>query len=120
MKVQELQAAAEAILFASGEPLELDSCVSMNMWGFTPDILPVLEERFRDFLEENLREPKTEFLLPVLVDRLLAENAASVRVLPTGDRWFGMTFREDIPVVVEAFRELIRQGVYEAGLYDDL
>ncbi len=104
----------------TGEPLDLNSCVSMNMWGFTPDILPVLEERFQDFLAENLREPQSEFLLPVLIDRMLAENAASVQMLPTDDQWFGMTFREDIPAVVEAFRELVRQGVYEAGLYDDL
>lgn len=110
----------EGAAVLGGEMLDVDACVSMNMWGFTPDILPVLEAQFVQFLNQNLLEPQAEFLLPILIDRLLEERAVSVQVLPTDDQWFGMTFREDIPAVVEAFGELVRQGVYCRQLYADL
>jgi len=99
------------------QKLDADACVSMNMWGFTPDLLPMLEERFCQFLAQRLEDPTSEFLLPEVVDQLLADGLAQVQVLPTTDQWFGMTFREDVPMVVENFHRLVRQGVYKPGLY---
>ena len=98
-------------------PLDFNACVSMNMWGFTPELLTVLEERFCRFLDQKRLVPKSEFLLPEVVDQLLADGMARVKVLPTADQWFGMTFQEDVPTVVENFHSLARQGVYRPGLY---
>lgn len=101
-------------------PLDMDAYVSMNIWGLTPDILPVLEARFADFLRDRRLEPKAEFLLPTEIDKLLRERRASVQVLPTGDCWFGVTYQEDAPAVAAAFRQLTEQGTYGRDLYADL
>ena len=98
-------------------PVDVDACVSMNMWGFTPDILPRLEARFCTFLKDYRLEPKSEFLLPDVVDHLLADNEVTVKVLPTEDGWFGMTYQEDVPPVTEAFHKMAQQGIYKPGLY---
>lgn len=100
-----------------GKALDADSCVSMNMWGFTPDLMEALEERFSRFLTVRREDPAAEFLLPELVDQLLAEGLASVQVLPTSDQWFGMTYQEDVPKVVSAFQAMTAQGIYRPGLY---
>jgi len=99
------------------KPLDMETTVSMNMWGFTPDILPLLETQFCRFLRNNRLESKSEFLLPTVVDELLKEQLASVQVLPTEDAWFGMTYQEDVPPVTEAFHRMAEQGVYKPGLY---
>lgn len=99
------------------KPLNPDSCVSMNMWGFTPDVLPRLESRFCQFLREYRTEPKSEFLLPEVVDQLLADNEITVRVLPTEEPWFGMTYQEDVHRVMAAFRQMAAKGLYKPGLY---
>lgn len=110
--------AGAAVQTESGlRQLDADTCVSMNMWGFTPDLLPALEERFCRFLAQRLDDPAAEFLLPDVVDQLLGDGLAQVRVLPTADQWFGMTFQEDMPLVVENFHRLVQQGVYKPGLY---
>lgn len=101
-------------------PVDPASCVSMNLWGLTPDILARLENRFRGFLEAHRLEPKAEFLLPMEIDGLLAESRIQVQVLPTEARWFGITYQEDAPAVRAAFRELTEQGVYGKDLYADL
>ena len=89
-----------------GVTLDPDVCASMNMWGFTPEVFGVLQERFEMFLQKFGRELDKEFLLPELVDDLLAEGKAAVQVLPTSDQWYGMTYREDIPIVKEAFKHM--------------
>lgn len=91
--------------------------VSMNMWGLPPKFLDILESGFEEFLQ-NLDEnaQKAEYLLPKIIDRLLSEGKANVTVLETKDRWFGVTYKEDKPVVVQAIRKLIEQGVYEEKL----
>lgn len=96
------------------------STVSMNMWGFTASILPELEQRFRLFLEENLgKNPqKCEYFLPFVVDELLLEDRASVRVLQTADKWYGVTYKEDKPYVVAAIRRLKEQGLYPEKLWE--
>ena len=86
--------------------LDPESCVSMNMWGFTPELFDHLQERFVMFLEKYSTDANEEFLLPEVVDALLKEGKATVQVLPTSDRWYGMTFREDIPIVKQALANM--------------
>ena len=92
--------------------------VSMNMWAGYPEFLDFLEEDFKDFLA-NVEEGdlKSEYLLPNIVDKLLKEERANVKVLETQDRWFGVTYKEDKETVQEAFRELIADGVYAEMLW---
>ena len=94
--------------------------VSMNMWGFRQDFLDVLRNGFADFLKENIgteKEMKAEYLLPTIVDGMLHEGTATVSVLPTDDRWFGVTYHEDIPAVKESFDKLVKDGVYPEKLW---
>lgn len=97
---------------------DVNSHVSMNMWGFTPDFLEELEDGFKNFLS-GLKEGdvKSEYLLPMIVDGLIQDNRANVSVLETRDKWFGVTYKEDKPVVVESIRKLIEQGEYPEKLY---
>lgn len=107
---------------ASGE-LELDteSLVSMNMWGLTSEFLGMFEEGFRTFLDEiQGREQKAEYLLPIFIDTLLQKEKGKVKVLPTSDQWFGVTYQEDKPAVVEAIHRLMEQGEYQTPLFGDL
>ena len=93
--------------------------VSMNMWAGYPEFLDFLAEDFKDFLA-NVEEGdlKSEYLLPNIVDKLLKEERANVKVLETRDRWFGVTYKEDKETVQEAFRELISDGVYAEKLWE--
>ncbi|HHV12485.1 MAG TPA: nucleotidyltransferase [Clostridiales bacterium] len=90
------------------------STVSMNMWGFYPSILRELEERFKSFLEQEAsRNPlKAEYFLPTVVGELLKEDKATVKVLKSEDRWYGVTYKEDKEVVVKAIAELKARGIY--------
>ncbi|MBQ7563962.1 MAG: nucleotidyltransferase [Lachnospiraceae bacterium] len=96
-----------------------DTIVSMNLWGFTEDYLTEAERFFRDFLETDLpKDPlKAEFYLPTVVDRLLMQDKAEVKVLKTDERWFGVTYKEDKPFVVESIRKLREAGVYPDELW---
>lgn len=97
------------------------STVSMNMWGFSESILEELHARFRAFLEENLEKNplKCEYFLPFVVDELLNEGRATVKVLKTDDRWYGVTYKEDKPQVVAAIRALKDQGLYPQKLWEE-
>lgn len=98
-------------------PLDPESPVSMNYWGFMPSIFPVLEDYFARFLEgEGGRDPKSECLLPIMVDDLLRSGALKVSVLRSADKWFGMTYREDRETVAEELRKLHRAGAYPGNL----
>lgn len=92
-------------------PLDPDTPVSMNLWGFSPENFSALEQDFRVFLSERLSEPKAEFYLPSVVEHRLAEGRR-VRVLESGERWYGVTYREDKEPVTEALRRKIAQGLY--------
>lgn len=95
-----------------------DQHVSMNMWGFTPNFLNELETGFKAFLEEIPDgEVKREYLLPTIVDQLIKADKASVKVLETRDKWFGVTYKEDKESVVASFKKLIAAGVYPANLW---
>ncbi|NLK75583.1 MAG: nucleotidyltransferase [Clostridiales bacterium] len=103
-----------------GNDITLDpaSVVSMNMWGFKPSLFEELEVGFNDFLSNiGEEELKKEYLLPEVVGNMIANNRAEVTVLSTSDRWFGVTYKEDKPVVVESFRNLVDQGEYPVKLF---
>ena len=92
--------------------------VSMNMWGLPLRFLELLEGGFAEFLDELGEDAmKKEYLLPKIIDKLLAEQKARVKVLETGDRWFGVTYKEDKQVVVDSIRELIAKGIYKDELF---
>jgi NDP-sugar pyrophosphorylase family protein len=96
----------------------VDSLVSMNMWGFTPDFIDELETGFTEFLKSIPEgDVKKEYLLPGVVDTMIQSREATVKILPTEDRWFGVTYKEDKETVVDAFKELIANGVYKEDLW---
>jgi hypothetical protein len=96
------------------------SIVSLNMWGFSASILKELKERFQTFLEKNLSSNplKCEYFLPFVVDELLHEEKAAVKVLETPDKWYGVTYKEDKPQVMAALRALKEQGLYPQKLWE--
>ena len=104
---------------ASWTELPADAAVSMNMWGFSADILEELKKRFVVFLEENLEKNplKCEFFLPFVVDELLEEKKATVKVLKSADKWYGVTYKEDKPMVMAAVQNLKDQGLYQQKLW---
>lgn len=91
--------------------------VSMNLWGFTPDYFDYSEEYFRRFLRENSRNPKAEFFIPLLVNELVTRGKATVKVLDTTSKWFGVTYAADRPAVVEKFAELHASGEYPEEMF---
>ena len=107
--------------FVNDKEIDYNSNVSMNMWGFTPKFIELLEEGFKKFFENIEGEGlTTEYLLPIYVGELLKEKKISVKVLETNDKWFGITYKEDKDLVVNSFKELIERGVYSNNLFEDL
>ena len=105
---------------ASWTDLPEDTIVSMNMWGFTNSFLKEIAAGFPAFLDKALEENpmKGEYLLPTTVSRLLGEGKATVRVLTSSDKWYGVTYAADKPVVVAALRDMTASGMYpEKGLW---
>lgn len=101
------------------KPLAEDTPVSMNMWGFMPGFMDLIEARFPSFLKIALKEDqmKFEFLLPTTVAHLIDEKKITVKVLTTPDSWFGVTYAADKPKVVAALHELTEKGLYPDGLW---
>jgi dTDP-glucose pyrophosphorylase len=98
--------------------LPAESTVSMNMWGFTPSLFPELEQRFKAFFESNAANlAKSEFFLPNVVNELLVEGKTRVKILPTREKWFGVTYPDDRPLVQAAIQRLIAQGHYPSNLW---
>ena len=91
--------------------------VSMNLWGFTPELFAALEDRFPAWLEKNAAEPKSEWYIPFVVDELIHEGKADVEVLPTDSNWFGVTYREDKPFVTAEIGKLVAAGEYPQSLF---
>ncbi len=104
---------------ATWQPLPGDTIVSMNLWGLGRSFVDEAWSRFPAFLEETLaRNPeKGEFYLPSVISQLIAENRARVKVLPSTDRWHGVTYKEDKPAVIEAIQALTEQGLYPEDLW---
>ena len=107
---------------ADGVKLDVDSLVSMNMWGLTPDFLDVLEEGFKEFFEKEVpcNPLKAEYLIPIFIGELLERGKMAVKVLKTNDTWYGMTYHEDVAAVKGSFKEMLENGVYKADLFSDL
>lgn len=98
--------------------LDVNSLVSMNMWGLIPEFMDILEKGFVEFLSEiKPGDIKKEYLLPEMIDRLIKAGKAKVDVLETKDTWFGVTYQEDKASVTEAFEKLVKDGVYPENLY---
>lgn len=91
--------------------------VSMNLWGFTPDYFDYSEEYFKKFLKENSENLKAEFFIPLLVNELVTTGKATVKVLDTTSKWFGVTYAADRPAVVEKFAELHANGEYPQNMF---
>jgi len=91
--------------------------VSMNMWGFTPDYFQYSEEAFKTFLKETEGQIKAEFFIPLVVNNLIVEGSVTCKVLDTPSKWFGVTYAEDRPMVVDKINALIEEGVYPAKLW---
>ena len=107
---------------ADGVAVDVNSLVSMNMWGLTPDFLDVLEKGFREFFEKEVpgNPLKAEYLIPIFIGELLEQGKMSVKVLKTNDTWYGMTYHEDVAAVKGSFKEMLENGVYKADLFSDL
>lgn len=103
----------------SRTPVDPASLASMNMWAFTPEFIDRLEQGFIDFLAAgNANEMKAEYLLPAVVGDMVKAGTATVEVLPTTDKWFGVTYKEDKQYVIDSFKKLIDAGVYKKKLFD--
>ena len=103
------------------DPIDKNSLVSMNMWGFSASLLKELKDRFPAFLDEAMKTNplKGEYFLPSVVSELLAEDKADVKVLKSLDKWYGVTYKEDKPVVVNAICKLKAEGKYPEKLWEE-
>ena len=107
---------------ADGVIVDVNSLVSMNMWGLTPDFLAVLEEGFKEFFEKEVpgNPLKAEYLIPIFIGELLEQGKMSVKVLKTNDTWYGMTYHEDVAAVKDSFKKMLADGVYKTDLFSNL
>lgn len=104
---------------AAGENVFLspDTLVSMNFWGFTPEYFRQTEPMFTEFVKTNFDSIKAEFYIPSAVDALINNSQATVKCLRSSARWFGVTYKEDKPLVIEKLAQLIKSGIYPAQLW---
>lgn len=107
---------------ADNQVLDIDSLVSMNMWGLTPDFLDALEEGFKEFFDKEVSQDplKSEYLIPVFIGQLLEQGKMNVKVLRTDDSWYGMTYKEDVITVKERFNEVLESNLYSEELFNDI
>lgn len=111
----------ETIVFEENDqkyPLAIDTRVSMNFWGFTPEVFKTTEELFREFAANNQDNPKAEFFIPLVAEHLVKSQAADFKVIPTDNKWFGVTYKEDKPIVQASIDGLIKDGVYPENLWN--
>lgn len=98
-------------------PLSGKETVSMNLMGFTPSVFAFCEQHFTTFLQANADNAKAEFYLPLVLNGLVQASEARVKIVPTPEQWFGVTYREDKPLVIERLNKLIQAGVYPGNLW---
>ncbi len=101
----------------STTPLHDDARASMNFWGFTPAIFQQAEPMFKRFVEANENNPKAEFFIPLMAEELVRTGEADFKVIPTSSKWFGVTYKEDKPIVQESLAQLIEHGTYPSKLW---
>lgn len=110
-----------AIIETTNERIDDKSYVSMNMWGLTPEFIDILEKEFIEFLNNISDNPlKSEYLLPIIIDKLIKNKEANVKLLETKDKWFGVTYAEDKEYVINSFKNLIEKGIYKTPLFNNL
>ena len=102
---------------ADGVIVDVNSLVSMNMWGFTPDYFEYSEEYFKEFLKANMGNLKSEYFIPLMVNKLITEGTARVKVLDTTSKWFGVTYAADRQGVVDKIQALVDAGEYPSKLF---
>jgi NDP-sugar pyrophosphorylase family protein len=100
-----------------GKKFAGETIVSMNCWGFTPALFPLLDVQWKEFLARNGQEMKSEFYLPAAVSAMIGRGQAEARVIPTDSSWFGITYREDKPRTVAAIEQLVGAGLYPPQLW---
>jgi NDP-sugar pyrophosphorylase family protein len=98
-------------------PLPADTVVSMNFWGFDPNVFDFIQKLFIKFLQDNAANPKAEFFIPIIGDAFVHEGEGKIKVIPTSSQWFGVTYREDAPTVKEDLQKLIAEGEYPEHLF---
>jgi NDP-sugar pyrophosphorylase family protein len=100
--------------------LKNDTLVSMNYWGFHPSIFPVLQNDFAHYARANYQNPKSEFYIPLVINRMIREGDLQLSVIPNDDQWYGVTYREDKPFVEKALANLVAAGKYPSPLWSGL
>jgi len=111
----------DKIMYAdNGKQIEIsgDSVVSMNFWGFSPKFFDQLEVDFIDFIERNAHELKAEFYIPTVVNELIENKEATIKLLTSDDQWFGVTYQEDKEVTIKKVKELVDKGIYPDNLWE--
>jgi len=94
-----------------------DAKASMNFWCFHPSILSFIEEGFKEFLDKNISNPKAEYLIPLVADQWIKAGKGVIKVIPTSAQWFGVTYKEDAPVVQRSLNELVEKKTYPNSLW---
>lgn len=110
----------DGVVFEEGgveTELPTDTRVSMNFWGFTPAVFEQSLPMFQRFVEKNKDNPKAEFFIPLVADELIKSGTASFKVIPTSSKWFGVTYKEDKPIVQKSISDLVANGVYPSNLW---
>ena len=109
------------LVFCAGEgephPVDRYSVVSMNFFGFAPDVFPIFREEFKKFLAEKSDQPKAEFFIPLALSGAMEKGECTVDVFPTDAKWFGVTYAADKPGVVAKIKEMTEAGIYPDGLW---
>lgn len=106
---------------ADNQVLDIDSLVSMNMWGLIPEFIDMLRKGFKEFFEKEVSQDslKSEYLIPVFIGQLLEQSKMNIKVLHTDDSWYGMTYKEDVITVKERFSEMLDNNCYCEVLFAD-
>lgn len=108
-----LKSVTETLDIPFDTDIPLDTTVSMNLWGLRPEHLDIFEEEFVKFLNEKISMPKSEFYIPLVIDNLINERNYKVKVLDTDEKWYGITYKEDLPLIQSAIRKMTDAGLYK-------
>ena len=94
-----------------------DAIVSMNYWGFHPSVFAEIEKGLHNFMRENPNNPTAEYYIPSIITEMIVNGKMNVRVIPTNDNWFGVTYKEDKPMAVDSINKCIKKGIYPENLW---
>ena len=108
-----LKSVTETLDIPFDTDIPLDTTVSMNLWGLRPEHFDIFEEEFVKFLNEKISMPKSEFYIPLVIDNLINERNYKVKVLDTDEKWYGITYKEDLPLIQSAIRKMTDAGLYK-------